>query len=80
MSCADYNETGNFKADPDPTVVVPYQDLAPVKSYIDRAQYPNLSLGALLKVADFFLGNFLHGFGMINCKLKLFVVIFSAAF
>lgn len=66
VSCADYNETGNFKADPDPTVVVPYQDLAPVKSYIDRAQYPNLSLGALLKVADFNKQEMAHAAAVTN--------------
>ena len=32
-SCADYNETDNFKADPDPSFVIPYKDLKPVKSY-----------------------------------------------
>ena len=49
VSCADYNETDNFKAEPDPAYVVPYQDLNPVKSYINREQYPNLSLGAQLR-------------------------------
>ena len=53
VSCADYNETDDFKATPDPSFVVPYQDLAPVKSYIDRASYPNMTLGATLKVSDF---------------------------
>ena len=66
VSCADYNETGNFKADPDPTVVVPYQDLAPVKSYINREQYPNLSLGALLKVADFNKQEMAHAAAVTN--------------
>ena len=36
VSCADYNETANFTADPDPAFVEPYKDLAPVKSYINR--------------------------------------------
>ena len=53
VSCADYNETYNFKADPDPSVIVPYKDMNPVKSYIDRNQYPNLTLGAMLKVSEF---------------------------
>lgn len=66
VSCADYNETDNFKADPDPTVVVPYQDLAPVKSYIDRAQYPSLSLGAQLKVADFNKQEMAHAAAVTN--------------
>ena len=52
-SCADYNVTDDFVAQPDPSFVEPYKDLAPVKSYIDRAQYPNLTLGATLKVTEF---------------------------
>ena len=52
-SCADYNETDGFAAQPDPTFAEPYKDLAPVKSYIDRNQYPNMTLGAMLKVSEF---------------------------
>ncbi len=51
-SCADYNVTDDFKAERDPSYVEPYKDLAPVKSYIDRSQYPNMSIGATFKVAD----------------------------
>lgn len=53
VSCADYNETANFTADPDPAFVEPYKDLAPVKSYINRDKYPNMSLGATLDVKKF---------------------------
>ena len=53
VSCADYNETYNFQADPDPSAVIPYKDLKAVKSYIDREKYPNMTLGATLKVKDF---------------------------
>lgn len=53
VSCADYNETDNFKADPDPLVVDLYKDLKPVKEYIDHQNYPNMSLGATLNVKDF---------------------------
>ena len=65
-SCADYNETSNFKVDPDPTVIVPYQDLAPVKTYIDRQKYPNMSLGAQLKVADFNKQELAHAAAITN--------------
>ena len=65
-SCADYNETDNFKADPDPSVVAPYKDLKPVKSYIDRSKYPNLSLGAQLKVADFNKQELAHAAAITN--------------
>ena len=67
VSCADYNVTDNFKADPDPTYVEPYKDLAPVKSYIDRAAYPNLTLGTTLKVADFNKQELAHAAAVTNC-------------
>ncbi len=66
-SCADYNETNNFYAEPDPAYVEPYKDLAPVKSYIDRAKYPNMTLGATLKVADFNRQELAHAAVVNNC-------------
>ncbi len=65
-SCADYNVTDDFRAEPDPTFVEPYKDLAPVKTYIDRAKYPNLSLGATLKVADFNKQELAHAAAVTN--------------
>ena len=65
-SCADYNETNNFTAEPDPSFVEPYKDLNPVKSYINREQYPNLTLGATLKVADFNKQELAHAAAMTN--------------
>ncbi len=66
VSCADYNVTDNFKADPDPTYVEPYKDLSPVKSYIDRATYPNMSLGAQLKVSEFNMQELAHAAAVTN--------------
>jgi len=66
VSCADYNETDNFKADPDPSFVEPYKDLAAVKSYIDRATYPNLTLGTTLKVTDFNKQELAHAAAVTN--------------
>ena len=66
VSCADYNETDNFRADPDPSFVEPYKDLAPVKTYIDRNQYPNMSLGATLKVTDFNKQELAHAAAVTN--------------
>ena len=65
-SCADYNETDNFTAQPDPSFVEPYKDLAPVKSYINRETYPNLTLGALLRVADFNKQELAHAAAVTN--------------
>ena len=66
VSCADYNVTDDFPAHPDPSYVEPFKDLGPVKSYIDRAQYPNLSLGALLKVTDFNKQELAHAAAVTN--------------
>ena len=66
VSCADYNVTDDFPAHPDPSYVEPYKDLGPVKSYIDRAQYPNLSLGATLKVTDFNKQELAHAAAVTN--------------
>ena len=66
VSCAEYNETDNFKAEPDPSFVEPYKDLNAVKSYIDRATYPNLSLGATLKVVDFNKQELAHSAAVTN--------------
>lgn len=65
-SCADYNETDNFTAQPDPAFVEPYKDLAPIKSYIDRNTYPNMTLGAQLKVADFNKQELAHAAAVTN--------------
>ena len=52
-SCAEYNVTDDFKADPDPTVVPRYTDLGPVKTYLDRSAHPNMTIGTQLKLKDF---------------------------
>lgn len=52
-SCADYNDMNGFKADPDPSVVDPYKDLATVNSYIDRTANPNLEIGTALDITEF---------------------------
>lgn len=66
VSCADYNVTDDFRAQPDPSFVEPYKDLGPVKSYIDRDKFPNMSLGATLKVADFNKQELAHAAAITN--------------
>ena len=66
VSCADYNVTDDFPAVIDPTYSEPYKDLAPIKSYIDRTQYPNMSLGATLKVSEFNKQELAHAAAMTN--------------
>ena len=52
-SCADYNETNNFFAEPDPSYERPYSHLAAVKSYINTAEYPNMSVDAAMKLTEY---------------------------
>lgn len=66
VSCADYNDLGGFKADPDPSFVEPYKNLAPVKSYLNSEKYPNMSLGTMIKVADFNKQERPHAAAMTN--------------
>ena len=66
VSCADYNVTDDFKADPDPSFVEPYRDLDPVKSYINREQYPNLTLGAMLDASEFNKQELAHAAAVTN--------------
>ncbi len=65
-SCADYNVTDDFTAQPDPAFSEPYKDLAPVKSYIDRNTYPNMTIGATLKIADFNKQELAHAAAVTN--------------
>ena len=66
FSCADYNVTDNFSADPDPSYVEPYKYLGPIKSYIDREKYPNMALGATLNVTDFNKQELAHAAAVTN--------------
>jgi hypothetical protein len=65
-SCADYNVTDDFTAEPDPTFVEPYKDYGTVKSYLDRAAYPNMSLGAQLRVSEFNKQELAHAAAVTN--------------
>lgn len=71
-ACADYNVTDDFSANPDPSYIEPYKDLAPVKSYINRETYPNMSLGATLKVSDFNKQDLAHAACVTNCDNAFF--------
>lgn len=53
VSCADYNDTDGFTAEPDPSYDLPYADLDAVKSYINKAEYPNMRVDAAIKLTDF---------------------------
>lgn len=65
-SCAKYDVTDDFYASPDPSFTEPYKDYKPVKEYIDRSKYTNMSLGATLKVADFNKQELAHAAAVTN--------------
>ncbi len=65
-ACADYNVTDDFTAEPDPTFVEPYKDYGTVKSYLDREKYPNMTLGATLRVAEFNKQELAHAVAITN--------------
>lgn len=66
VSCANYDITDGFRAEPDPSVQEPYKDYAPVKTYIDKSKYPNMTLGATLKVAEFNKQELAHAAAVTN--------------
>lgn len=65
-SCANYDITDDFTAQPDPNYQEPYKDYAPVKTYIDRSKYANMSLGATLRVAEFNKQELAHAAAVTN--------------
>ena len=66
VSCATYDSDNWVDASPDPNVSDPYKDYAPVKTYIDRNKYANMSLGATLKVAEFNKQELAHAAAVTN--------------
>ena len=65
-SCADYNDTYNYPAQPDASYANPYNDLAPVKSYINKTSTPKLSIGATLDIKEFNKQELAHSAVMTN--------------
>ena len=66
VSCAKYDITDDFTAQPDPNYSEPYKDYAPVKTYIDRSKYANLTLGATLRAAEFNKQELAHAAAVTN--------------
>ena len=65
-SCAKYDDTYNFAAQPDPDYANPYADLNPVNSYINKSTTPNLSIGATLDIKEFNKQELAHAAVMTN--------------
>ena len=66
VSCAKYDITDDFTAQPDPSFQEPYKDYAPVKTYIDRSKYANLTLGATLRADEFNIQELAHAAAVTN--------------
>ena len=66
VSCAKYDITDDFTAQPDPNFQEPYKDYAPVKTYIDRSKYANLTLGATLRASEFNKQELAHAAAVTN--------------
>lgn len=71
-SCADYNVTDDFHADPDPSIVHPYDGLNAVKSYIDRTANPNFKIGATLDIKEFNKQELVHSAAISNFDIMSF--------
>lgn len=66
VSCADYNDLGGFKADPDPSYKLEYTDLNAVKSYINKTDCPNMTIDAAIKLKEFNKQAFDHAVTITN--------------
>lgn len=66
VSCADYNDLGGFTAAPDPTYKLDYTDLNAVKSYINRTDYPNMTVDAAIALKEFNKQAFDHAVAITN--------------
>ena len=53
VSCADYNDLNGFSVGDDPRSENPYANLDAVKSYINKADYPNMSIDASIDLKTF---------------------------
>lgn len=66
VSCADYNDLGGYSADPDPSYKLDYTDLNAVKSYINKNDYPNMTVDAAIKLKEFNKQAFEHAVAVTN--------------
>ena len=66
VSCADYNDLGGFKADPDPSYKLEYTDLNAVKSYINKTDCPNMTIDAAIRLKEFNKQAFDHAVTITN--------------
>lgn len=66
VSCADYNDLGGFKAEPDPSYTDEYAELDPVKDYIDRSANPNMSMETSMALTTYNKQGLEHSVAVTN--------------
>ena len=66
VSCADYNDLGGFKADPDPSYTNEYANLDPVKDYINRTDNPNMSMETSMALTTYNKQGLEHAVAVAN--------------
>ena len=66
VSCADYNDLGGFKAEPDPSYTNEYADLDPVKDYINRTDNPNMSMETSMALTTYNKQGLEHAVAVTN--------------
>ena len=66
VSCADYNDLGGFKAEPDPSYTDEYANLDPVKDYINRTATPNMSMETSMALTTYNKQGLEHSVAVTN--------------
>ncbi len=66
VSCADYNDLGGFKAEPDPSYTNEYANLDPVKDYINRTDNPNMSMETSMALTTYNKQGLEHAVAVTN--------------
>ena len=66
VSCADYNDLGGFKAEPDPSYTDEYAELDPVKDYINRTANPNMSMETSMALTTYNKQGLEHSVAVTN--------------
>ena len=66
VSCADYNDLGGFKAEPDPSYTDEYANLDPVKDYINRTANPNMSMETSMALTTYNKQGLEHSVAVTN--------------
>lgn len=65
-SCADYNVTDDYKPESGSPYVPPYGEYNPIKTYIDKEKYPNMTISTAISSSDFKAQGQVHAMAVTN--------------